>query len=102
MNRAASLKQKHARANNSPFINKTVIKAIMKQIRLKNKFINYSCEGNMSLCFSGKKSKAINYLILKTSPTTKSVRKCEAIFYRYINESHTIIVVEYDENRITK
>ena len=39
LNRTAPLKQKHIRANNSPFINKTILKAIMKRTRLKNKFI---------------------------------------------------------------
>ena len=45
MNRTAPLKQKHVRANNSPFINKTILRAIMKRTRLKNKF-KYQCEGN--------------------------------------------------------
>ena len=40
LNRTAPLKQKHVRANNSPFINKTILKAIMKRTRLKNKFIS--------------------------------------------------------------
>ena len=40
LNRRASLKQKHVRANTSPFINKTILKAIMKQTRMKNKFIS--------------------------------------------------------------
>ena len=30
-------------ANNSPLIKKTILKAIMKQTRLKNKFIKYRC-----------------------------------------------------------
>ena len=46
LNRTAPLKQKHVRANNSPFINKTILKAIMKRTRLKNKFVKYRCEGN--------------------------------------------------------
>ena len=46
LNRTAPLKQKHVRANNSPFIHKTILKAIMKQTRLKNKFIKYRCERN--------------------------------------------------------
>ena len=44
LNRTTSLKQKHGRANISPFINKTILKAIMKRMRLKNGFIKYWCE----------------------------------------------------------
>ena len=46
LNRTASLKQNRVRANNSPFIKKTILKAVMEQTRLKNKFIKYRCEGN--------------------------------------------------------
>ena len=46
LNRTAPLKQKHVRANNSPFINKTILKTIMKRTRLKNKFIKYRRERN--------------------------------------------------------
>ena len=46
MNRTAPLKQKHVRANNNPFINKTILKAIMKRTRLKNEFIKHRCERN--------------------------------------------------------
>ena len=44
LNRTAPLKQKHVRANSSPFINKTILKTIMKQTRLKNKFMKYRSE----------------------------------------------------------
>ena len=44
LNRTAPLKQKHVRANNNPFINKTILKAIMKRTRLKNEFIKHRCE----------------------------------------------------------
>ena len=64
LNRITPLQQKHVRVNNnSSFINKTILKAIMKQTRSKNEFIKYRCEGNKSLqskkklCLSGKKSK---------------------------------------------
>ena len=33
-----SLRQKYARANNSPLINKTILKVIMKRTILKNNF----------------------------------------------------------------
>ena len=41
MNRTAPFKQKDVRANNSPFINKTILKTIMKRTRLKKKFVKY-------------------------------------------------------------
>ena len=41
LNRKTPLKQKYVRANNSPFINKTILKAFMKRTRLKNEFIKY-------------------------------------------------------------
>ena len=44
LNRTAPLKQKHVRANSSPFINKTILQTIMKQTRLKNKFMKYRSE----------------------------------------------------------
>ena len=34
LNEKAPLKQKYARANNSPFMSKTILKAIMKQTKL--------------------------------------------------------------------
>ena len=39
LNKRAPLKEKLVRANNSPFMNKLLTKAIMKRSRLKNKFI---------------------------------------------------------------
>ena len=45
LNRTAPLKQKHVRAKNGPFINKTKLKAIMKRTRLKNKFVKHRCKG---------------------------------------------------------
>ena len=38
LNETAALKQKYKRANNSPFINKTILKAILKQTKLCNNF----------------------------------------------------------------
>ena len=39
LNRHAPLKKKHLRANNSPFMNKTLSKAVMTRSRLRNKFL---------------------------------------------------------------
>ena len=44
LNRTAPLKQKHVRANSSPFINKTILKAIMKRARLKINLLNIHVE----------------------------------------------------------
>ena len=81
LNRTAPLKQKHVRANNSPFINKTILKAIMKRTRLKNKFIKYRCERNKTaynaqrnLCVSVVTNTLIT-LTSETSLTTKSSGK---------------------------
>ena len=40
LNRGTPLKQKHVRTKNGPFINKTILKAIMKRIRLKKKLLS--------------------------------------------------------------
>ena len=39
-----TLKQKSTIANNGPFINKTVLKAVMKRNRLRNTFLKYRSE----------------------------------------------------------
>ena len=39
LNKHASMKEKHIRANNAPFMNKTLHKAIMTRSRYKNKFL---------------------------------------------------------------
>ena len=39
-------KQKYARANNSPFMNKTIPMAIMKWTRLRKNFFKYRCKAN--------------------------------------------------------
>ena len=86
-------------ANNSPFIKKTILKAIMKRTRLKNKFIKYRCERNKraynaqrNLCVSLVRKAKKNTLITLTSETSlicqqKVLENCEAIIYRQRNES---------------
>ena len=39
LNKNAKVKKKHLRANNAPFMNKTLSRAIMKRSRLKNRFL---------------------------------------------------------------
>ena len=40
LNRHAPMKKKYMRANNSPFMNKKLSKAVMNRSRLRNKFLN--------------------------------------------------------------
>ena len=46
LNKTAPLKQKYVRANKSPFMNKTILKAIMKQTRLRNRFLKDMSDSN--------------------------------------------------------
>ena len=46
LNKHAPMKEKLIRANNSPFMNKTMSKAIMTTSRLKNKFLKNPTEEN--------------------------------------------------------
>ena len=39
LNKTAPLKQKFVKANDDPFINKTILRAIMNQMRLRNRFL---------------------------------------------------------------
>ena len=39
LNKTAPLKQKFVKANDNPFINKTILRAIMSQMRLRNRFL---------------------------------------------------------------
>ena len=42
----ASLKKKYIRGNNSPFMNRTLSKEIMKKSRLRNKFLKGKSEAD--------------------------------------------------------
>ena len=46
LNKIAPLKQKYVRANNSPFMNKTILKAIIKRTRLRNRFLKDMSDSN--------------------------------------------------------
>ena len=46
LNKTAPLKQKFVRANNSPFMNKTILRAIMKRTRLRNRFLKDMSDSN--------------------------------------------------------
>ena len=45
--RTVPLKQKHIRTNNSPVINKNILKTVMKRTRWKNKSIKVACRGQI-------------------------------------------------------
>ena len=49
LNQLAPLKVRYIRANNSPFMNKSLCKAIMVRSRLKNKFIKLKTEEGMNI-----------------------------------------------------
>ena len=46
LNRYAPLKEKYIKANNSPFMNKMLSKAVMNKSRLRNKFLNKPTDEN--------------------------------------------------------
>ena len=46
LNKTARLKQKYVRANNSHFMNKAILKAIMKRTRLRNRFLKDMSDSN--------------------------------------------------------
>ena len=41
LNKQAPMKDKYVRANNAPFMNKILCKALMNRTRLRNKFLKY-------------------------------------------------------------
>ena len=46
LKRHAQLKEKYLRANNQPFMNKSLTKAVMARTRLRNNFLKNPCENN--------------------------------------------------------
>ena len=46
LDESVPLKQKHITANNSPFMNKTISRKIMKRTRMRNKFLRQRTEAN--------------------------------------------------------
>ena len=50
LDETAPLKQKCITANNSPFMNKTVSREIMKRTRMRNKFLRERTEVNRKAC----------------------------------------------------
>ena len=107
MNRTAPLKQKHVRANNSPFINKTILRAIMKRTRLENKF-KYQCEGNkraynvqrklcVSLVRKAKKDYFDNLDFGNVTDHKKFWKTVKSFFYRWKMDHDKTILVEDDE-----
>ena len=108
LNRTTPLKQKHVRANNSPFISKTILKAIMKRTRLKNKFIKYRCERNKrtyneqrNLCVSlvrkAKKEYFDNLDLRNVTDNKKFLETVKPLFTDKGMNHDKIILVEDDE-----
>ena len=61
LDKIAALKQKYIRANNGPFMNKDITKAIKKPTRFRNNYLKHRCDANRyqkkkSLRFISKKS----------------------------------------------
>ena len=50
LNKTAPLKQKFVKANDNPFINKTILRAIMNQMRLRNRFLKDMPDANRVAC----------------------------------------------------
>ena len=50
LNKTAPLKQKFVEANDNPFINKTILRAIMNQMRLRNRFLKDMSDANRVAC----------------------------------------------------
>ena len=93
---------------NSPFINKTILKAIIKRTRLKNKFIKYRCERNekaynaqRNLCISlvrKAKKEYFDNLDLRNVTDNKKFWKTVKPFFTDKGMNHDkIILVEDDE-----
>ena len=68
LDKVAPLKQKYIRANNDPFMNKDITKAIMKRTRLRNNYLKHRCDANRkaynaqrSLCFSLERKANLDY-----------------------------------------
>ena len=84
----APIKMKYVRANEAPFMNKTIKKAIMKRSRLRNKFIkNPSEENNLNykkqrnFC-EMRKTISLKVLISKKLLTTKRFGRPQNLLFR--------------------
>ena len=107
LNRRASLKQKHVRANTSPYINKTILKAIMKRTRMKNKCIKYRCERKKrsynaqgNLCLSSKKGKKEYFDNLDPRSVTDNEKVWQSVKPLFtdkgMNQDKIILVEDYE------
>ena len=85
LKRHAPLKEKYLRANNQPFMNKSLSKAVMTRTRLRNKFHKNPCENNKAkytkyrnYCtslFRKEKNKYYNNLDIKSFTDNKKIWK---------------------------
>ena len=72
----ASCKQKYTRDNHLPFMNKTILKEIMKRIRFRNQFLKNRTDENKS-----RNTKQSNYYV-------SLLRKTKAQYYRNLGEKN--------------
>ena len=88
----APIKMKYVRANEAPFMNKTIKKAIMKRSRLRNKFVknpseennlNYKKQRNFCVTlFRNEKKISLKVLIPKELLTTKHFGRPQNLLFR--------------------
>ena len=72
----ASCKQKYTRDNHLPFMNKTILKEIMKRIRFRNQFLKNRTDENKS-----RYTKQRNYCV-------SLLRKTKTQYYRNLDEKN--------------
>ena len=83
LNKTAPLKQKYVRANNSPFMNKTILKAIMKRTRLRNRFLKDMSDSNR-VAYNTQR----NYCVSLVRKAKKSFWKIIKPFFTYKGVNH--------------
>ena len=105
LNKHAPLRQKTVRANESPFMNKVLKKAIMKRSRLRNKYLRDNCNENenaykkqRNICVNLlRKQKRSYFSRLNINNVTDNKRFWDTIkplFSDKINKSHKITLIE--------
>ena len=77
----APIKQRYVRANQAPFINKTINKEIMKRSRLRNKFLNTKSDidrkvynKQRNLCVSSIRWEKKNFFIISVHVTSQVIK----------------------------
>ena len=108
LNQSAPIKEKYVRANNSPFMNKTLFKAVMTRSRLQNKFIKNPNQNNSDnykkyrnyctgLFRKEKRSYYSNIDIKNITDNRKFWKTIKPLFSEKHFSNNKIILVEGDE-----